>query len=111
MSTHTKVQIFPCTINEGHTEEDLRKYIVEYLQTARSIKGAGELEMHLNFAVAPQSSSIDIVAIFPSFAAWGHFTDDLPGSPLMEFIKGAEKQGKFTCSGGKIWDSVPVTTD
>ena len=107
----TLVQVFPCTINEGYTEDDLADYIAEYLQLARSIKGGEELEIYMNFAVAPQSTSIDIVAIYPSFAGWGHFTDDLPGSPLMELMARAGKQGKFTCSGGKIWASVPVSTE
>jgi len=107
----TLVQVFPCTINEGYTEEDLAAYISEYLKVARSTKYGNGLEIYMNFPVAPQSNSIDIVAIYPSFAAWGHFTDDLPGSPLLELTTGAEEHGKFTCSGGKIWASVPVAAE
>jgi hypothetical protein len=107
----TLVQVFPCTINEGNTEEDVAVYIAEYLKSARSIKGGADMEIYINSAVAPKSTDIEIVTIFPSFAAWGHFIDDLPGSPITELTAGAEKQGKFTCSGGKIRASVPVATE
>lgn len=107
----TLVQVFPCTINEGNTEEDVAVYIAEYLKSARSIKGGADMEIYINSALAPKSTGIEIVTIFPSFAAWGHFIDDLPASPLVELTVGAEKQGKLTCSGGKIWASVPVATE
>jgi hypothetical protein len=104
----TLVQVFPCTINEGYTKDDLATYIGEYLEAARSIKGAEELEIYINVSVAPQSESIEVVAIFPSFAAWGHFTDDHPASPVEDFVAGANKDGKFSCSGGDIWASFQV---
>jgi len=67
----TLMQVFPCTINEGYAEKDLTDYVAEYLQTARTIKGREYMEICMNFAVAPQNKSINIVAIYPSFAAWG----------------------------------------
>ena len=102
------MQVFPCTINEGYTEDDLATYIGVYLEAARSIKGAEELEIYINVSVAPQSESIEVVAIFPSFAAWGHFTDDRPASPVEDFVSGANKDGRFSCSGGDIWASFQV---
>jgi hypothetical protein len=107
----TLLQVFPCTIDEGFTEEDVAVYIAEYLKSARSIKGGADMEIYINSAVAPKSTGIEIVTIFPSFAAWGHFIDDLRASPLVELTVGAEKQGMFTCSGGKISASVPVATE
>lgn len=104
----TLVQVFQCTINEGYTEDDLATYIGEYLQAARSIKGAEELKIYMNVSVAPQSESIEVVAVFPSFAAWGHFTDDRPASPVEDFVAGANKDGRSSCSGGDIRASFQV---
>ena len=90
------------------SDEQLDVIAKDWLKAARSIKGGENLQLRMNFPVAAKMDEVDVVMLIvaPSFAEWGEFMDNYPGSEAEAMD---EKHGaKLSCGNGTLWETVLV---
>jgi hypothetical protein len=97
-----------CEQGDDLTDEKLEAMSAEWLKAARTIKGGENLELYLNFPVAAKVGEVDValIIITPSFAEWGAFMDNYPGSAA-EAVD-AKHEGGLDCGNGTLWESLKI---
>ena len=102
------VQILSCQQDDDMSDAQVEAMSAEWLKAAKGVKGGENLELYLNFPVAAKAGEVDFLAVLvaPSFAEWGAFTDNYPGSEA-EKVDG-KHEGGLDCGDGTLWDSVTV---
>ena len=100
--------VLQCQQEDGTSDSKVEAIASEWLEAAKKIKGAEDLELNLNFPVAANAGEVDFltVMIAPSFAAWGAFLDNYPGSEAEKVDN--KYQDNIDCSNGSLWESVKV---
>jgi len=97
-----------CEQDDDVTDEKVEAISVEWLKAAKTIKGGENLELYLNFPVAAKVGEVDValIIITPSFAEWGLFMDNYPGSAA-EAVD--EKYAEdLDCGNGTLWESLKI---
>ncbi len=97
-----------CEQDDEMTDEKVEAVSAEWLKAARTIKGGENLELYLNFPVAAKVGEVDIalIIITPSFAEWGAFMDNYPGSAA-EAVDEKYADG-LDCGNGTLWESLKI---
>jgi hypothetical protein len=97
-----------CEQDEELTDEKVEAISVEWLKAAKTIKGGENLELYLNFPVAAKVGEVDValIIIAPSFAEWGEFMDNYPGSAAEAVDE--KYEGDLDCGNGTLWESVRI---
>ena len=70
-------QVFECEILDETTEDQIVALAEKWLDTAKSMKGAEGIEVHVLFPVSAEMGENDFKLLLkvPSFAAWGALWD------------------------------------
>jgi len=97
-----------CEQEEGMTDEKVEAISAEWLKAARTIKGGENLDLYLNFPIAAKVGEVDValIIITPSFAEWGLFMDNYPGSAA-EAVDEKYADG-LDCGNGTLWESLKI---
>jgi hypothetical protein len=97
-----------CEQGDELTDEKLEAISVEWLKAAKTIKGGENLVLYLNFPVAAKVGEVDValILIAPSFAEWGLFMDNYPGSAAEAVDE--KYEGDLDCGNGTLWESLKV---
>ena len=97
-----------CEQDDELTDEKVEAISVEWLKAAKTIKGGENLELYLNFPVAAKVGEVDValILIAPSFAEWGMFMDNYPGSAA-EAVDEKHADG-LDCGNGTLWESLKI---
>jgi hypothetical protein len=97
-----------CEQSDELTDEKVEALSAEWLKAAKTIKGGENLELYLNFPVAAKVGEVDValILIAPSFAEWGLFMDNYPGSAA----EGVDEKyaDDLDCGNGTLWESLKV---
>jgi hypothetical protein len=97
-----------CEQDDDVTDEKVEAISAEWFKAAKTIKGGENLELYLNFPVAAKVGEVDValIIITPSFAEWGAFMDNYPGSAA-EAVD--EKYSEdLDCGNGTLWESLKI---
>lgn len=101
--------VWTCTIQTGHTLDEVRSAGTEWLNAARSMPGGEELQLVIRWPIAvPESTdAFEFVLRAPSLHAWGKFYDGYdPDSPVG---KADEVFANIaSCSGSTLWESISL---
>jgi len=97
-----------CEQDEETSDEQIEAISEEWFKAAKTVKGGENMTFYLNFPVAAKTGEVDValILIFPSFAEFGSFTDNYPGSAA-EVIDDKYKDD-LDCGNGTLWESVLV---
>jgi hypothetical protein len=97
-----------CEQDEELTDEKVEAISAEWLKAAKTIKGGENLELYLNFPVAAKVGEVDValIIITPSFAEWGAFMDNYPGSAAEAVDEKYEDD--LDCGNGTLWESLKI---
>jgi len=97
-----------CEQDDEITDEKVEAISAEWLKAAKTIKGGENLELYLNFPVAAKVGEVDValIIIAPSFAEWGLFMDNYPGSAAEAIDEKYEDD--LDCGNGTLWESVEI---
>ena len=88
------------------SDDKMEAISAEWLKAAKTVIGGENLKLRLQFPIAAKMGEVDVVVIViaPSFAEWGTFMDNYPGSAA-EAI-----DDKYTdlidCGNGTLWETV-----
>ncbi len=101
------VQIFECEFIGDAGAEQLLAVTATWLKAARSTKGGKEIDVAIRFPIAEGGDAggdFRFVIVFPSFSAWGMFTDAYEGSK----VEGADKDlfKIADCGQSTIWEGI-----
>jgi hypothetical protein len=101
------VQIFECEFNGDATADDLYKVAANWLKAARKTKGGKDIDVAIRFPVAEGDNAggdFRFVIVFPTFSAWGAFTDAYEGSK----VEGVDQQLNeiADCGQSTIWEGL-----
>ena len=98
------IQIFNCTYEGEATEDDVMDIASKWLKAAKTLKGGENLRVAIRFPVAASVDEIDFkfVALTPTFAEWGAFTDAYELSKLQEIDDELFKVAN--CGESSIWE-------
>ena len=101
------VQIFECEFNGDAGSKELLEVTAGWLKAARDTKGGKDIDVAIRFPIAEGGDAggdFRFVIVFPSFSAWGEFTDAYEGSK----VEGAD-QNLFKiadCGQSTIWEAI-----
>ena len=102
------LHIVTCEQDDETTDEQVDTIAAEWLKAAKAVKGGENLELYMNFPVAAKVGEVDVAMIItaPSFAEWGTFMDNYPGSAA----EGVDEKYKdaLDCGNGTLWESMQV---
>jgi hypothetical protein len=103
----TAVQIFVCEFNGDATSDQLLEVTAAWIEAARKTPGGEDIDVAIRFPIAEgagASGHFRFVTIFPSFTAWGAFTDAYEGSD----VEGADEQFYeiADCEQSTIWEGI-----
>ena len=101
------VQIFECEFNGDAGSAELMKVTGSWLKAARNTKGGKDIDVAIRFPIAEGGDAggdFRFVIVFPSFAAWGEFTDAYEGSA----VEGADENlfKIADCGESTIWEAI-----
>jgi hypothetical protein len=103
------MQMWKCEIDDDASEADATAMAAEWLKAAKTMEGGKNLQASVLFPVAVNAiGEVDLffVVTAPSFAEWGKFWDNYPGSPMEAVdIKNREK---IVCPDSVLWESVKI---
>ena len=101
-------QVLKCEQSEDTSDSKVEAIATEWLEAAKKIKGAENLELNLNFPVAAAAGEVDflMVVIAPSFSEWGAFMDNYPGSEAEKIDDKYEND--LDCGDGSLWESAKI---
>ena len=101
-------QVLKCEQSEDTGDSKVEAIAAEWLEAAKKIKGAENLELNLNFPVAAAAGEVDflMVVIAPSFAEWGAFMDNYPGSEAEKIDDKYEND--LDCGDASLWESAKI---
>lgn len=101
--------VWTCTIQTGHTLDEVRSAGTQWLNAARSMPGGEELQLVIRWPIAVPESTDDFEFVLraPSLQAWGKFYDGYdPDSPVG---KADEVFANIaSCSGSTLWESISL---
>jgi hypothetical protein len=102
------LHVLTCEQDQETTDEQVEAISVEWLKAAKTIKGGENLELYLNFPVAAKVGAVDfaMILVAPSFAEWGAFMDNYPGSAAEGIDDKYEDD--LDCGNGTLWESVTI---
>ena len=97
-----------CQQDDGVSDEKVEAISAEWLKAVKTIKGGENLLLRLQFPVAAKVGEVDLVVIMvaPSFAEWGEFMDNYPGSAA-EAVD-AKYTDDLDCGNGTLWESIEI---
>jgi len=101
------VQIFECEFNGDAGASELFEVTAAWLKAARATKGGKDIDVAIRFPIAEGGDAggdFRFVIIFPSFSAWGAFTDAYEGSEVE-----SEDENLFKiadCGQSTIWEGI-----
>jgi len=102
-------QMWRCEMDDDATEDQVRAMAREWLEAAKKIEGAENLEAYVLFPIAVNATGemdVMFVVTAPTFEEWGKFWDGYGGS------KAAELETKHNeaviCPDSVIWESFKV---
>ena len=102
-------QVWTCTIQAGHTLDEVRSAGTAWLKAARSMPGGEELQLVIRWPIAvPESAELfQFVIRAASLQTWGTFYDgyhpDSPAGKADEVFASIA-----TCSGSTLWESIEI---
>ena len=101
-------QVLKCEQEEDTSDSKVEAIATEWLKAAKQIKGAENLELNLNFPVAAAAGEVDflMVVIAPSFAEWGAFMDNYPGSEAEKIDD--KYEDNIDCGDASLWESAKI---
>jgi len=102
------LHIITCEQDEETSDEKVEEMTAEWFKAAKAIKGGENIELYLYFPIAAKVGEVDlaIAIIAPSFAEWGTFMDNYPGSAAEAIDDKYEDD--IDCANGTLWESVKV---
>jgi len=101
------VQIFECEFNGDAGASELFEVTAAWIKAARDTQGGKDIDVAIRFPIAEGGDAggdFRFVIVFPSFSAWGTFTDAYEGSK----VEGAD-QNLFKiadCGQSTIWEGI-----
>ena len=97
-----------CQQDDEVSDEKVEAISKEWLAAVKTIKGGETLRLRLQFPVAAKVGEVDVVMIMvsPSFAEWGAFMDNYPGSAAEAVDE--TYAGVLDCGNGTLWESVEI---
>lgn len=101
--------VWVCSIQPGHSLDEVRSAGSEWLNAARGMPGGEELELVIRWPIAvPDSSEVfEFVIRAPSLQAWGKFYDTYdPDSPVGKADEVFASVA--SCSGSTVWESITL---
>ena len=101
------VQIFECEFNGDAGAAQLLEVTAGWIKAARDTKGGKDIDVAIRFPIAEGGEAdgdFRFVIVFPSFSAWGAFTDAYEGSE----VEGADKNlfKIADCGQSTIWEGI-----
>ena len=101
------VQIFECEFNGDAGASELFEVTAAWIKAARQTKGGKDIDVAIRFPIAEGGDAggdFRFVIVFPSFAAWGAFTDAYEGSA----VEGADENlfKIADCGQSTIWEGI-----
>jgi hypothetical protein len=102
------LHVVSCQQDDDTGDEQVEVIAAEWFKAAKAIKGGENLELYLNFPVAAKAGEVDfaMILVAPSFAEWGAFMDNYPGSAAEAIDDKYEDD--LDCGDGTLWDSMQV---
>jgi hypothetical protein len=100
-------QVWACTIQPGHSLDEVRKVAKDWLAAARGMKGGEALDVTIRWPIAVPDSAeqFEFVIRAPSLQAWGGFYDGY--DPDSAVGKADEAFAVVAnCSGSTLWESI-----
>jgi len=97
-----------CQQDDEASDEKVEAISAEWLKAVKTIKGGENLRLRLQFPVAAKVGEVDLVVIMvaPSFAEWGEFMDNYPGSAA-EAVDDKYAED-IDCGNGTLWESIEI---
>jgi len=102
-------QVWTCTIQPGHSLDEVRKVAADWLAAARGMKGGEGLDVTIRWPIAVPDSAeqFEFVIRAPSLQAWGGFYDGYdPASPVGKADEAFAVVA--SCSGSTVWESISI---
>ena len=101
------VQIFECEFIGDAGSSELIEVTAGWLKAARNTKGGGDIDVAIRFPIAEGGDAggdFRFVIVFPSFSAWGTFTDAYEGSE----VEGADENlfKIADCGQSTMWEGI-----
>ncbi len=102
------LHIVTCEQDDDVTDEKLEAITAEWFKAAKAIKGGENLELYMNFPIAAKAGEVDVamMLVSSSFAEWGTFMDNYPGSAAEAIDEKYEDD--LDCGNGALWESVKI---
>jgi hypothetical protein len=101
------VQIFECEFNGDAGSSELFEVTAAWVIAARNTEGGKDIDVAIRFPIAEGGDAggdFRFVIVFPSFAAWGAFTDSYEGSEVE--IADEDLFDIADCGQSTIWEGV-----
>jgi len=97
-----------CEQDDALSDEKLEAVTAEWLKAAKTVKGGENLKLRMQFPVAAKMGEVDVVMLIigPSFAEWGAFMDNYPGSAAEAVDE--KYADDLDCGNGTLWESVLI---
>jgi len=102
------LQVWECELDNDATRANLDELSKAWADAARTIQGAEEMKVYLNYPISGEGDDGEFlfIMVMPSATAWGMFEDGYPGS---EAAKVDEKWGEIaSCEESSLWSSVAM---
>jgi hypothetical protein len=101
------IQIFVCEFNGDATADQLLDVTADWIKAARDTKGGKDIDVGIRFPIAEGADAggdFRFVIVFPSFSAWGAFTDAYEDSK----VKGVDQKLNeiADCGQSTMWEGL-----
>lgn len=102
------LQIWECSVNEGHTADDVLTVSKDWLDAARKMEGGKDLQVTIEFpeVTGGKYNAFNFVLSASDLKTWGLFNNDYQGSAA------AAADEKFLevaiCDGSRLWASIDI---
>jgi len=108
VSAASAVQVWPCKLHDGKTQEEVVAVSKVWLDAAKTMNGGAELEVYLGFQIAGDMGpgEFSFVLVANDMATWGTFWNDYSGSAAAKADE--EWENVATCSGSSLEASVKI---
>ena len=108
LSAAEAVQVWPCKLHDGKTQDDVIAVSKVWLDAAKTMNGGAELEVYLGFPIASTMGpgEFSFILVANDMATWGTFWNDYSGSAAAKADIEWEKVA--TCTGSSLEASVKV---
>ncbi len=97
-----------CQQDDEVSDEKVEAISAEWLKAVKTVKGGENLILRLQFPVAAKMGEVDLVVLMvaPSFAEWGEFMDNYPGSAAEAVDE--KYADDLDCGNGTLWESIEI---